>query len=287
VYMESSLQAAILLGYYLGATLDFPKQEFSIRNLDGAATLVKPIDLRGKTIRHHSTLLSSDAMPGAVLQDFKYELSADGEVFYVGHSLFGYFSAQALANQVGLDGGKFIAPWGDELPNKPADLRHIELKEFRRTNSSPLKLGHGHLDLVEWVDVVPTGGKHGAGYLRGYRPISETDWYFENHFYRDPVMPGSLGVEAILQAMQLFAIETGLAQGKVNPRFAIATGVELSWKYRGQINRNDKDMDFDVHIKEIRHEADRIVVIGDASLWKPGLRIYELGNIAIEIRFDA
>ncbi len=289
VYMESSLQAAILLGYYLGATLNFPQQEFSIRNLDGRATLVKPIDLRGKTIRHHSTLLSSDAMPGAVLQNFSYELSADGEVFYVGESLFGYFSPQALANQVGLDGGKFIAPWGDELPTKPADLRHIELAAFRagRGAAHPLKLGHGHLDLVEWVDVVPSGGKHGRGYLRGYRPIAETDWYFNNHFYRDPVMPGSLGVEAILQAMQVFAIETGLADGLRNPRFAIATGVELSWRYRGQINRQDKDMDFDVHVKEIRREADRIVVVGDASLWKPGLRIYELGNIAIEVRFDA
>jgi PfaB family protein len=289
VYMESSLQAAILLGYYLGATLNFPTQEFSIRNLDGKATVVKPIDLRGKTIRHHSTLLSSDAMPGAVLQNFKYELSADGEVFYVGESLFGYFSPQALANQVGLDGGKHIAPWGDELPTKPTDLKHIDLAEYRAAYGAgeSLQLGHGHLDLVEWVDVVPTGGKHGAGYLRGYRPIRETDWYFENHFYRDPVMPGSLGVEAILQAMQLFVIETGLAQGLKNPRFAIATGVELSWKYRGQINRTDKDMDFDVHVKEVRREEGRLLVIGDASLWKPGLRIYELGNIAVEVRFDA
>jgi PfaB family protein len=289
VYMESSLQAAILLGYYLGATLNFPEQEFSIRNLDGHASLVKPIDLRGKTIRHRSVLLSSDAMPGAVLQNFSYELSADGEVFYVGESLFGYFSPQALVNQVGLDGGKFIAPWGDELPTKPADLTHVDLAEYRagRGATEELKLGHGHLNLVEWVDVVPTGGKHGHGYLRGYRPIAETDWYFSNHFHRDPVMPGSLGVEAILQAMQLFVIETGLAKGRKNPRFAIATGVDTSWKYRGQINRTDKDMDFDVHVKEVRTEADRIVVIGDASLWKPGLRIYELGNIAIEVRFDA
>jgi PfaB family protein len=287
VYMESSLQAAILLGYYLGATLDFPKQEFSIRNLDGKATVVKPIDLRGKTIRHRSVLKSSDAMPGAVLQDFSYELSADGEVFYRGESLFGYFSPQALANQVGLDSGKYIAPWGDEPAQKPADRKHIDLATFRAANTGSLRLGYGHLDLVEWVDVVPTGGKHGAGYLRGHRPIRETDWYFENHFYRDPVMPGSLGVEAILQAMQVFAIETGLADGRTNPRFAIATGVELSWKYRGQINRTDRDMDFDVHIKEVRREADRVLVIGDASLWKPGLRIYELGNIAIEIRFDA
>src|SRR5262249_16297075 len=39
VYMETSLQAAILLGYYLGATLTSPDAEYSIRNLDGHATL--------------------------------------------------------------------------------------------------------------------------------------------------------------------------------------------------------------------------------------------------------
>ncbi|MFJ3173906.1 beta-ketoacyl synthase N-terminal-like domain-containing protein [Streptomyces roseus] len=288
VYMESSLQAAILLGYYLGATLPFPDEQFSIRNLDGRATLVKDVDLRGKTVQHRSTLLSSDQMPGSILQNYRYELSADGEVFYTGESLFGYFSAKALENQVGLDKGKHVLPWLDRSSPRPADVRRVDLAGYRAAEAARQapRLGAGHLDLVEWIDVVPAGGDHGRGYLRGHRSIRPDDWYFSCHFHRDPVMPGSLGVEALLQGLQVYAVETGLTEGLVNPRFALLSGTETTWSYRGQILRDDPDMEFDVHIKDVVREPGRIRLLGDASVWKSTLRIYQLGGIGIEIHHD-
>ncbi|MGW2720126.1 beta-ketoacyl synthase N-terminal-like domain-containing protein [Streptomyces sp. NPDC001492] len=288
VYMESSLQAAILLGYYLGATLPFPEEQFSIRNLDGHATLVKDVDLRGKTVQHRSTLLSSDRMPGSILQNFSYELSCDGEVFYTGESLFGYFTEKALVHQVGLDKGQHVLPWLDTQSARPSGTRRIDLRDFRTAETARRgpRLAGGHLDLVEWVDILPGGGEHGQGYLRGHRSIRPDEWYFSCHFHRDPVMPGSLGVEALLQGMQVYAVETGLTEGLRNPRFALATGVDTTWSYRGQILRTDPDMEFDVHIKEIRREPGRVVVIGDAHVWKSTLRIYRLGDLAIEIHHD-
>lgn len=97
-------------------------------------------------------------------------------------------------------------------------------------------------------------------------------------------MPGSLGVEAILQAMRLYVMEENLAEGIERPRFAMATDVEMAWKYRGQILRHDKELNFDVHIKEVRREEGRLLLIADAELSKPGLRIYELTDVAIEVR---
>ncbi|GAA2509204.1 beta-ketoacyl synthase N-terminal-like domain-containing protein [Streptomyces longisporus] len=288
VHMESSLQAAILLGYYLGATLPFPEEQFSIRNLDGHATLVKDIDLRGKTVQHRSTLLSSDRMPGSILQNFSYELSCDGEVFYTGESLFGYFNEKALAHQVGLDKGQHVLPWLDTQPARPPGTRRVDLRDFRAAESARRgpRLAGGHLDLVEWVDILPGGGEHGQGYLRGHRSIRPDEWYFSCHFHRDPVMPGSLGVEALLQGMQVYAVETGLTDGLRNPRFALSAGTDTTWSYRGQILRTDPDMEFDVHIKEIRREPGRIVLLGDAHVWKSTLRIYRLGDLGIEIHHD-
>ncbi|MFC8516861.1 beta-ketoacyl synthase N-terminal-like domain-containing protein [Streptomyces sp. NPDC057257] len=288
VYMESSLQAAILLGYYLGATLPFPEEQFSIRNLDGRATLVKDVDLRGKTVQHRSTLLSSDRMPGSTLQNFSYELSCDGEVFYTGESLFGYFNEKALAHQVGLDKGQHVLPWLDTQGARPAGTRRVDLREYRAaeaTRGGP-RLAGGHLDLVEWLDVLPGGGEHGQGYLRGHRSIRPDEWYFSCHFHRDPVMPGSLGVEALLQGMQVYAVETGLTDGLRNPRFALSSGTETKWTYRGQILRTDPDMEFDVHVKEVRREPGRIVLLGDAHVWKSTLRIYRLEDLGIEIHHD-
>ncbi len=288
IYMESSLQAAIFLGYYLGATLKRPEEQYAIRNLDGRATLVKDPDLRGKTIRHQSKLLMTSAISGAVLQNFSYELSADGEVFYTGESLFGYFSDAALANQVGMDKGTYLPPW-IESENVPASrVRRIELPAdapaFTDPTGGQLHLPGGRFHLVDYVDIVEDGGRHGAGYLHGYRAVRPDEWYYECHFHRDPVMPGSLGVEAMLQALRLFAMEQNLAEGLTNPRFAMATGVEVSWKYRGQILRHDGELRFDVHVKSVQREPDRVLIIADADLWKPRLRIYEITDLAIEIR---
>ncbi|HEY5837054.1 MAG TPA: hypothetical protein VIW71_24730, partial [Streptomyces sp.] len=288
VLMETSLQAAILLGYYLGATLTQPTTEYRIRNLDGHATLVKDLDLRDKTIRHHSKLLMTSAVSGAVLQRFSYELSVDGEVFYVGESLFGYFSDAALANQLGLDNGTYVPSWLESEKPDPTRVRRIELgpgaPAFTDPSGGLLRLPGDHFDLVDRVDMVADGGLHGAGYLHGYREIRPDEWYFECHFHRDPVMPGSLGVEAILQAMRLFVLDQKLAEGIERPRFALATDVKMAWKYRGQILRGDGELSFDVHVKEVRRTAERLVVIADAYLAKPGLRIYELTDVAIEVR---
>ncbi|WP_242642906.1 beta-ketoacyl synthase N-terminal-like domain-containing protein [Lentzea alba] len=281
VLMETSLQAAIFLGYYLGATLDFPDTELSIRNLDGRATLVRDLDLRGKTIRHHSEMLSSQSVKGVVLQNFRYELSADGEVFYTGESLFGYFTDDALSNQVGLDNGTYVPPWLDQQSN--VDSRRLQLDDSWFTEAPAL--GDGHLRLVNEVDIVTDGGEHGKGYVRGTRTISPDDWYFDCHFHRDPVMPGSLGVEAIIQGLQVFIRETGLAEGIPRPVFTTARDVEMAWRYRGQILRTDPAMTFDLHVREVRRQDDSVIVIADASLWRtPGLRIYELTGLAVEVR---
>ncbi|MEV6209606.1 beta-ketoacyl synthase N-terminal-like domain-containing protein [Kitasatospora sp. NPDC051914] len=290
VHMETSLQAAILLGYYLGATLKQPETEYAIRNLDGHATLVKDLDLRGRTVRHHSKLLMTSAVQGAVLQKFSYELSADGEVFYTGESLFGYFSDAALANQAGLDAGQYAAPWIEQEKPAAERVQRIELDHGAAAFTDPaggrLHLPGGHFHLVDRVDLVRDGGRHGRGYLHGHRAVRPDEWYFDCHFHRDPVMPGSLGVEAVLQALRLYVLEEGLAEGVDRPHFALATGVELGWKYRGQILRHDEELRFDVHVREVRREDGRVLVVADADLWKPGLRIYELTGVAVEVRSE-
>lgn len=286
-YMETGLQGTVLLGHYLGATLIYPNEQFSLRNLDGRATVVKDVDLRGKLVQIESRLLSTKALPGAVLQTFAFELSADGEVFYAGDSLFGFFNERALANQAGLDNGANSSSWLDRQDSAPVGIQRIDLgadPSAFEGDGAHLRPAEGQLSLVDRADVVPDGGQFQAGYVRGYRRIQPDDWYFGCHFHRDPVMPGSLGVEAVIQAMQLYIMRTGLAEGITRPRFAPPRGVQMTWRYRGQILPTDRDMEFEAHIKEVRHDDDRLLVIADANVWRDGLRIYELHDVAVEIR---
>lgn len=282
VYMETSLQSALLLGYFLGATQTAPEEDYSLRNLDGHATVLREVDLRDKTIQQTSRLLTTTVLVGAVLQSFSYELSVDGEPFYAGESLFGFFNGPALANQNGLDNGAYVPPWLDSQAERPA-VRTIDVAT-RRASGAGIKASHGHLALVDAVEVVDGGGQHGRGYLRAVRPVHADDWFFQYHFHLDPVMPGSLGVEAVLQAMQEWAVDAGLGADLVDPEFVLPTGIATSWRYRGQILADDGEMTLEVHIKDVERRDNRVRVIGDASVWKPGMRIYELLDVAIELR---
>ena len=90
-----------------------------------------------------------------------------------------------------------------------------------------------------------------------------------------------LGVESILQAMQLFSLYAELGASFRSPRFCQRLNHRILWKYRGQLIPTDDRMVIDVHIKSVEREPDRVTVIGDASLWKNDIRIYEVTDAAI------
>jgi 3-hydroxymyristoyl/3-hydroxydecanoyl-(acyl carrier protein) dehydratase len=295
VYMETSLQSALMLGYYLGATLADQSDDYVLRNLDGTATLLREVDTTGRTIQQTTTLLSTTVMQGTILQNFRYELrllpatgsaapgplaDADAEPFYVGQSLFGFFTATTLANQTGLDQGEYVATWLERTG--AAGGRVIDVAA-RRAAGAPLCADRA-LALLDTVTVIPDGGDFGQGYLHAVRPISSDDWFFDRHFWLDPVMPGSLGVEAVIQAIQEWMVDEGLTDELVDPVFIVPADAPLTWRYRGQILADDREMTLEVHVRDVRRGDGCVRVVADASIWKPGMRIYGLTGIAAEAR---
>ena len=102
-----------------------------------------------------------------------------------------------MRNQNGLDNGARTAP--DELA---ADGRTVDLNAY-------LPTGRPHLDLSDKVTLQPAGGPFGRGMVSGSRRMRGDEWFYQNHFYQDPVMPGSLGVEAIMQALWAYLNHRG------------------------------------------------------------------------------
>jgi len=111
------------------------------------------------------------------------------------------------------------------------------------------KLAGGQLHFIDTVDIVEGGGDAGKGYIYSEREIDPTDWFFRYHFHQDPVMPGSLGVEAIIESMQVYALKNNLGAQFKNPKFAQILST-IKWKYRGQINPLNRQMSLDVHITD-------------------------------------
>lgn len=289
--MEIALQPNGFLTSHIGSTLIYPDSNLYFRNLDGTGRLIKEIDLRGKTVVNKSTMVSTSAVMNNIIQKFTFELICDGETFYEGEAVFGFFTADALSNQVGMDKGKKLLPWYKEESIPQDRLIEIDLhSEQARQDFYAAKkdrpyyhLAGGMLNFIDQSIVVVDGGKYGKGYVHSMNVIDASDWFYPCHFYKDPVMPGSLGIEAMIQSIQVYALQQNLGKDFKNPRFGLVED-EAKWVYRGQIIPDNKQMTLEVHIKEIRNSSGRVDILIDGNLWKDGLRIYSVENIGLSIQ---
>ena len=129
------------------------------------------------------------------------------------------------------------------------------------------------LDRVTGFD--PAGGRAGLGSARAEKQVDPSEWFFKAHFFQDPVQPGSLGVEAMLQAIQWLMLEQGLTDGLAAPVFEpIAPDEDLVWKYRGQVVPTREKIVIEADVLEVTRAGDHVDVTAQAWLWCDGLRIY-------------
>jgi PfaB family protein len=286
VLMEIALQPCGILSAYHGPTFAYPDADLYFRNLDGDGTLIKDVDMRGRTITNHVTMLSHASIGGSILQKYRFNLYDDGELFYTGTAVFGYFTSESLASRAGLDAGKSRDRWIDT--EQPTNV-HI-IADPQSIGAGYLRLGKRQLDLIHEARVVLDGGHYAKGYAYARTDIDTSMWFFKNHFFQDPVMPGSIGVETMLEALQSFAIHSGLTAEMPDGHFAhpdangTPDGHKVDWRYRGQVLGSFKATHVEVNVKEIRRSENEIIIIADGSLWRENLRIYEVNNLGLAIR---
>jgi 3-hydroxymyristoyl/3-hydroxydecanoyl-(acyl carrier protein) dehydratase len=280
--MEMALQPCGFLSAFMGPTLAYPDIDFYFRNLDGQGKLLREVDLRGRTLVNKVVLLSSTVLQGIIIQKYSFDMQLDGESFYVGSSTFGYFTLQALSSQAGLDMGKPPQKWHEANPSAPL-IAQAGNRSGGMISDSWMSLPDGQLAFVDDLKISADGGKHGKGYIYATNLVTPSQWYFRCHFHDDPVMPGSLGLETISQAIQAFALHTHLHAGMTTPHFANADHHEMVWKYRGQVLGDSDSVNVEISIADIVRDADGVTIIADASLWKGALRIYEFKHVTVRL----
>ncbi len=286
--MEMAMQPCGYLSAYLGSALLFPDADLYFRNLDGSGHLLHPLDLRGRTITQEAVLHSSTYIEGIIIQKYSYRMLLAGEPFFSGESVFGYFTAEALRNQNGLDNGTHQPPWYVQQGIAPDQMAAYDLhttatqQRFAPPPAQPhYRLPTGHLALLDRIAVLPASGKHGLGYVYAERTNDPTAWFYPCHFYQDPVMPGSLGREGIVQALHAYILHTGIGSTHHAPRIVPTAGTPTTWKYRGQITPQASAWALEAHITH--YDAASGTLLADASIWRDGLRIYEFRTIGLTI----
>ncbi|ODS52940.1 MAG: hypothetical protein ABS36_15935 [Acidobacteria bacterium SCN 69-37] len=279
VLMEVMLQPCGWLASYMGIAAHAPT-DLRFRNLDGRQAVVVRHVPRGTSHLNTTATLTRFARAGeTTLVFFSVEGRDDQGVVLAFDTSFGFFTDAALAGQTGLP--EPSAPSADEGPPAIADVTMADLK----TRAGWPALASAPLLMIDHVAAFwPAGGAAGLGRIRGRQQVHPDSWYFKAHFYQDPVQPGSLGIEALIQLLQVAMCLGGLHTGMRDPVFdPIASGAPLTWRYRGQVLPRHGVVDTEIAITCIDRQGDRVVCTARGSLWCDGLRIYELPDLAMAL----
>ena len=281
VLLEAALQPCGWLASYMGCALSVEK-ELCFRNLDGTCKWMADILPESGTLltRVKSTRTSRTA--SMIIVSFDVECLINDTVVFVMDTVFGFFPEEALANQIGLPVSDEQRAFFESPSTDTVDLCMRPTAYWRKDRpqlAEPMLLMLDRVTLFE-----PTGGSAGLGRARGEKDVDPGEWFFKAHFFQDPVQPGSLGIEAMIQLLQWTMLELGLDSEIENPRFEpMAFNEAMTWKYRGQVVPKNKLISSTLEITEIRKEAGSVLVLASASLWVDGKRIYEASNLGVRI----
>jgi len=208
-----------------------------------------------------------------IIQNFDYEMHSVHGLVYQGDTYFGFFSKQALADQVGIR---------EAEPYTPTESERSRGTSFTYPTNAPMPA-----DMMRMVDEIslydPEGGPNGLGFIEGTARVKEEAWFFKAHFYQDPVWPGSLGLESFMQLLKVFAWERWQEDLEIGKFFfeSMALNQVHHWVYRGQILPADDKVTIQAVITEVDDQTRTIKADGFLSV--DGRIIYQMKDFTLRI----
>lgn len=267
ILLEIALQPCGWLAAYMGSALNSP-EDLQFRNLGGTARLHRSVTRRSGTLttRVKATKITSAA--GMILQSYDFSIASAEGLVYDGSAEFGFFPPRAMQDQAGI---------------RDAALYRMTEAERSRAESPVFPDRRPFPDsrwrMVDQVEeMLADGGPHGLGLIRGSSEVDPAAWFFAAHFMNDPVWPGSLGLESMMQLLKLIAASRwGVSEGSAFESPVI--GATHRWTYRGQIVPTDHRVT--VHAVVKAHDDGLKRLLADGHLEVDGKVIYQMHDFAI------
>ena len=269
VLLEAALQPCGWLAAYVGSALTTPN-DISFRNLGGGAVQHRPVTPDSGTLTATASMKKVATSGGMIIQEFDFSVADRAGVLYEGDTMFGFFSKEALASQVGIR---------DANPYQPTAAETGRGRALPYPQDAPFP--EKRLTMIDRIELfVSDGGPAGLGYLRGIKDVDPEEWFFKAHFYEDPVTPGSLGLESFLQLVKFAAVERW--GWDANSTLAsISLGQRHRWLYRGQIVPANSRVTVEAWITACDEE--RRILVADGLLSVDGRPIYQMNDFSVRM----
>lgn len=269
VLLETGLQPCGWLAAYLGSALS-SETDLKFRNLDGNAVQHRPVTPQSGTLTTRVKITRVAISGGMIIQSYDFEISDSEGPVYTGDTVFGFFSAESLAQQVGVR---------DATPYLPTAAEIARAGQFDYPQEGPFPATR--LRMIDRVELfVKDGGPQQLGFIRGTKQVDPAEWFFEAHFYQDPVCPGSLGLESFQQLLKVVAVERwgDAADGRFEP---LVLGEKHHWQYRGQIIPANDQVVVEAVVTAVDDEAK--LIRADGYLSVDGRIIYQMRDFAVRL----
>ncbi len=283
VLVEVLLQPCGWFASYLNFFADTPG-DVAFRNLDGDdCVLHKPVGPGVGTMKLTTKLTRFVKAAGTSIVFFEVACEDDDGPIMTLTTDFGFFSPEVLEEQRGLT-------TSDEMrarKNAPSPTPEVSLSDGGGPLAKLPGMVTGKLRMIDRVTGFwPDAGEARLGRIRTAQEIHLDSWYFKAHFFEDPVQPGSLGLEALIQTARALAEMKGWLDGIENPVWEHpVVGTPISWRYRGQVVPTKKEVVTEVEAQAVdivEGESMTLTVYG--TQWADGLRIYEMPSFAVRVR---
>ncbi|MEU1214511.1 beta-ketoacyl synthase N-terminal-like domain-containing protein [Streptomyces sp. NPDC005790] len=264
-------QADLLLISWLGADL-LNRGERAYRLLGCELTYHGSPPKAGETLRYEIHVDRHAQHDGVRLFFFHYDCYAGEELrLSVRGGQAGFFTKDELDDTDGVRWEPAACPPAPDVP-QDAPAVHCARSSFTAAHVRAFAAGRpadcfgpgwdvtrshvrsprpdsGRLLLLHEVTAFdPAGGPWGRGYLRAETPVSPDDWFFEGHFKNDPCMPGTLMLQAGLQAMAFHLTALGHTVGRDGWRFEPATERPFTARCRGQATPASRRIVYEVFV---------------------------------------
>ena len=283
IIVEALLQPCGWFASYLNFFADTPG-DVAFRNLDGEKCILHrpiPPDIGTLTLTTKLTRFAKAAGTSIVFFDVSCE-DANGPIMTLTTD-FGFFSPKILEDQRGLSTTDAMRARRDEV----SLLAPMTLTDGGGALAHLPSMASGKMRMLDeitgfWEDA----GDAGLGRIRTFQRIHCDSWYFKSHFYEDPVQPGSLGLEALVQSARALMHLKGWLDDLESPVWEHPiVGFPLAWRYRGQVVPLNKEVVTEVEALEVEIvEGESVTLTLYGTQWVDGLRIYEVPSFAIRVR---